>query len=130
MMLYDFQKKIYELLTDNPEITDIGGVYDYIPEDKPMPFVVIGEDRAEEWNTKTWRGKSITTRIHVWGEARSSLPTKKLLGLIEDTLQVDFESNQYQYQYDSIGELAAPRESVELVHGVIEINYKAKMKEV
>lgn len=127
MILFNFQQRIYELLKANTDINR--EVYDFIPEDDKMPFITIGEDRAVEWNTKTWKGKEITTTIHIWSDHRSILETKKLLGLIEETLAVDFEKGPFTYEFHRVGQLQVIRETVDLVHGVIELTYRSK-KEV
>ncbi|AOY76917.1 DUF3168 domain-containing protein [Clostridium formicaceticum] len=127
MILSNFQRGMYELLIANKEIDC--GVYDFIAEDEDMPFIVIGEDRAIDWNTKTWDGKEITTTIHIWAEKRSISHTKKLLDLIESTLKTDFEKDEYKYEYHSTGTIEVTRETVELVHGIIELTYRIK-KEV
>lgn len=128
LILYNFQLKINELLKANNEIT--WGVYDFIPEVKKMPFIIIGEDRAEEWNTKTWKGKEITTTINFWSDQRSMLEMKKMIGLLENTLALDFEKDNYEYEHNSTGVIEVKRESPEIINGAIQLTYHAKKEEV
>lgn len=122
MILYNFQSKVYELLSTNAEIDC--KIYDYVPEDKPLPYIVIGDDKAIPWNTKTSKGKEITTTIHVWSDTRGNLQVKKLLGLIEKTLDKNFEKDGYNFEHHETGTIDVTRESVELTHGSIELTYR------
>lgn len=122
MLLYKLQKHIFKTLNDNPQVTC--NIYDFIPSDEEMPYIAIGEDRAIEFNTKTEIGKEITTTIHVWGECRSMLEIKRLLGAIEESLCNDFEVDGEAFEFHKMENLEVVRETVELTHGQIEISYR------
>lgn len=123
MLLYDFQKKVYQ----NLNVTDVKavakGIYDYIPEGSKFPYIIIGEDRADSYNTKTEKGKEITTTIYVWAESRGMLDVKKLLGLIEEKLAKDLDI----FEFHEIETIEASRESVEYVQGTIIIKYRIEV---
>lgn len=119
--------KISELLKANKEIK--WGIFDYVPKDKDMPFIIIGEDVAIPWDTKTWKGKEIVTTINLWSDQRSMLDMKRVIGLVEDTLSVDFEKDGIEYEYHSVGTIQVKRETPEIINGIIELTYHAK-KEV
>ncbi|WP_331721907.1 DUF3168 domain-containing protein [Alkalithermobacter thermoalcaliphilus] len=118
------QRKIFEMLNIE-EIKNIANTYDYIPEDAKLPYIVIGEDRSIDYNTKTAKGKEITTTIHIWCDKRGSLQTKKLLGLIEKALVKDFQIENYIYEYKTTEFMSVERETIELLHGTIQIIYRA-----
>ncbi len=123
MLLYNFQKKIYQNLNVSDVKTVAKGIYDYIPEGKNLPYIVIGDDSARPYNTKLEKGKEITTTIYVWAESRGMLDTKKLLGLIEEKLAKDLGEFLF-YEIDTI---EARRESVEFVQGTIIIKYRCEV---
>ncbi|MEB1809028.1 MAG: DUF3168 domain-containing protein [Bacillaceae bacterium] len=121
MILYNFQRKIHDLLKGNKDIK--WGIYDYVPEVKRMPFIIIGEDFASPWNTKTWIGKQITTTINFWSDQRSMLEMKKMIGLVEDTLSIDFEIGGFEYEHHETGDIEVKRETEELIRGTIKLTY-------
>lgn len=121
MSIFDLQTKIYAALNVKA-LTDTAGVYDFIPETASLPYVVIGDDKAEKWNTKTSDGWKVTSVIHVWGEERSMKTVKQLLKTIETLLSVDLD----EFEFDGVNMISAVRYDVEFVHGTIELNYKVE----
>jgi len=119
--IFDLQKKIFAAL-NVPEISEKAGIYDYIPESAPMPFVVIGDDKAEKWQTKTSNGWKTDSTIHVWGAETSMLNVKSLLESIETALSVDLG----EFKFDGISLISTVRYDVEFVHGTIVVNYKVE----
>ncbi|MEX1308582.1 MAG: DUF3168 domain-containing protein [Eubacteriales bacterium] len=121
MSIFDLQKKIYTTLNATA-LTETAGVYDFIPESASLPYVVIGDDKAEKWNTKTSDGWRTTSVIHIWGEERSMQTVKKLLKTVETLLSVDLD----EFKFDGVSMISAVRYDVEFVHGTIELNYKVE----
>ncbi len=121
MSIFDLQKRIYAALNVS-EITSTAKIYDYIPETAPMPFVVIGDDKAEKWQTKTNDGWETTSAIHVWGAEESMKTVKQLLETIEALLSVDLN----EFKFHGVNAVSAERYDVEFVHGRIEVKYKVE----
>ena len=144
MLLYSFQKRIYELLAANASITEKAGIYDYVPEDKPLPFIVIGDDEVTEFKSKTYYGWEITTTINVWSDKRGSLVTKEIVGLIVDSLSVDtlvedltwsqllqaetewldLEEGGYAFKFHRMDRMEVVKETPELIRGTIALTYR------
>lgn len=80
--LLEIQEAIYGLLSAN---LSTAGVYDFVPEDAPYPFVTIGEATEIPRNTHDNFGREVTVTIHVW--------TKGMLGF-SATLSIANEIQQ------------------------------------
>ncbi|MCE9566368.1 MAG: DUF3168 domain-containing protein [Planctomycetes bacterium] len=84
------QAGIYSRLTGYSALTTaLGGskVYDFVPENATPPYVVIGDDTAIDWDTKSKYGWEFTITIHVWDfEKAGRKSVKTLLSHIFDAL--------------------------------------------
>ena len=83
------QDAIYDALTGNSSLmARIKGVYDSVPQatdpgsSAAFPFVTIGEDTVNEWDTDTELGADLTITIHVWSRYRGRKETKDIQGAI------------------------------------------------
>ena len=90
------QAGIYSRLTGYSALTTaLGGskVYDHVPQDTDAPFVVIGDDTAIDFDTKSNNGWEITLTIHCWDfEKAGRKSIKNIMGHIYDALHKS-ESN-------------------------------------
>jgi len=84
------QAGIYTRLTGYTALTTVLGgskVYDHVPQGTAAPYVVIGEDTAVEFDTKTSNGWETTLTIHCWDfEAAGRKSVKTIMGHIYDAL--------------------------------------------
>ncbi|MFJ8863613.1 DUF3168 domain-containing protein [Streptomyces sp. NPDC102451] len=65
------QTAIYAVLSGDDVLTDaIAAVYDYLPEEVPYPFVVIGEAIETPDNSHDRYGRETVVTLHVWTQAR------------------------------------------------------------
>ncbi|PAN01041.1 hypothetical protein CJI59_13845 [Streptomyces sp. Alain-F2R5] len=61
------QAALYARLKGDATLTgEISGVYDYVPEDVPYPFVVIGEATEVPDNWHGGFGRETVVTLHVW----------------------------------------------------------------
>lgn len=85
-----FQKGIYDRLAGYaPLTTALGGtkVYDHVPQGTAAPYVLIGDDTATDWDTKSKNGWEFTVTLHCWDfEKAGRKSVKNLLSLIHDAL--------------------------------------------
>lgn len=73
---WELQQAIYQRLAGDAALLDLLGgakIYDYVPEREAMPYVVIGDHRADEFDvtpTETSEGYGQEHRviIHAWSE--------------------------------------------------------------
>ncbi|MEV6471604.1 DUF3168 domain-containing protein [Streptomyces sp. NPDC051657] len=65
------QRAMYAVLTGDSTLGDlIAGVYDYLPEDVPYPFVVIGEATEIPDNSHDRYGRQTVVTLHGWDQYR------------------------------------------------------------
>ena len=117
--LYDLQKAIYQEINIDA-VLDMAQIFDYIPEGEEFPFIVIGDDRADELNTKTLRGYTTTSNIYVWGEEKSMKQVKQLLKIMCDSLNSDLGD----FEFIGFPEISANREMVDYVKGTLVVKYE------
>ncbi len=84
----EIQKTIYTVLDAALSVD----VYDKAPQGtdsgdlSAFPYVTIGEDTINVWDTATESGFTATVMIHTWSRAEGRKETKDLQGLIYDAL--------------------------------------------
>lgn len=62
-------------------------VYDFVPENAAAPYVVIGDDTATDWDTKSKAGWEFTVTIHCWDfEKAGRKSVKSILSAVHDAL--------------------------------------------
>jgi hypothetical protein len=108
------QTAIFQRLsTYAPIAAVVKGVYDNVPQphdagkDADYPYVVIGEDTVNEWDTDTDTGAEVVVTIHTWSRKRGRLETKTIQGFLYNALHrfdlsvtgyhnvgIDWESDQ------------------------------------
>jgi hypothetical protein len=119
MSLFDLQKKIYAAINVYA-VTSKAKIYDYVPEAKKLPFIVIGDDSTIELKTKTFMGYETTSILHIWGQERSMKTVKTLLETITNLLSNDLGN----FSFHGITSMSIRRESVEYVKGTLEVKFR------
>lgn len=89
----NLQTAIYDKLTnDSALMALITAVYDHVPQnaasedDSAFPYVVIGDDNVDAWDTDTETGFEFVITIHTWSRYRGRKETKQVQGAIYDAL--------------------------------------------
>jgi hypothetical protein len=121
--MYEIQSKIYEKLNSSNELKKIcNGVYDYVPENTSVPYVVFGHIQSMSDNDKTYNNEKVTVTLDVWSEAKGRKETVAIIQAIEKLL-----SNGIEHE-DLIEQKIISRDVVEenygLYHGTIEIAFQ------
>ena len=84
------QAGIYTRLNNYSALTAVIGankVFDHVPQGTVAPYVMIGDDTAIDWDTKSKFGWEFTLTIHVWDfEKKGRKSVKTLLGHVFDAL--------------------------------------------
>lgn len=87
----ELQKTIYTALNSDATLSAmITGVYDDVPEGSTYPYVVIGEQTAVNFGSKTLDGLEHTLTVHVWSQYRGRKEAKEIMERIYNILH---ESN-------------------------------------
>jgi len=61
-------------------------VFDHTPQDSELPYIVIGEGTASDFDTKDTDGMDQSLTIHTWSDYRGLSETKQIMGAVVDAL--------------------------------------------
>lgn len=61
-------------------------VYDHVPQGSAFPYIVIGEDTSNQWDTDDSVGTDATCTIHVWSRERGKREVKLIMDAIYERL--------------------------------------------
>ena len=85
-----------------------------------MPYVIIGDDKAIAFNTKTGKGYETTSVITVWAKTRGMSFVKDLLSILCELLAKDLGI----FEFHELSLVSAERVDVEYVKGALEVKYR------
>jgi hypothetical protein len=78
------QQAILALLSQSPGIGY--SVFDHTPDNQAYPYVVIGDDNVQPFDTKTFNGFELSVVIHTWSQYAGRKEIKTMQGLIYSAL--------------------------------------------
>lgn len=85
----ELQKAIYaKLANDAPLLAIATAVYDYVPQPDDsgdpaeFPYVVIGDDSLNAWDTDSTTGADASVTIHTWSRYKGKQEIKAMQGAI------------------------------------------------
>lgn len=85
---WPLQQAVFSALNGN--VTGLNGsnitVYDDVPEDVVYPYVIIGEETALNFGSKTLDGVEHTLTIHVWSQYRGRREIKQIMQSVYEIL--------------------------------------------
>jgi len=64
-------------------------VYDAVPEESTYPYIVIGDDIANNWGTKSFPAWNVLVTIHVWSSYDGWQEVKAIMEAIEEKLCIN-----------------------------------------
>lgn len=83
----EVQKAIYQRLSSDPVLSTMAnGVWDEIPEGVNFPYVQLGDDTVNPYDTKTSYGEDMTVTIHVWSQGPGKTQAKTIMNVILQAL--------------------------------------------
>lgn len=93
---FALQQSVYDTLVRDATLVSLAGdggspeqaqVFDHVPVGTSMPFVVVGDDTAQEAGAKDFDGQEITVTIHSWDDThRGRKGVKDLMSAVYDAL--------------------------------------------
>lgn len=85
---FALQTAIYSKLnTDSNLTTTLGcAVFDEVPATATYPYIVLGEETANEYDTKDLKGSQTTINLHIWSEYQGSKECKNIMDRVHDLL--------------------------------------------
>ena len=85
--LWPLQKAIYQRLANDPVIKQmVTGVYDEVEKRAKLPYIQIGDDTVNPYDTKTNYGEQITITLHAWSEGPGKTEIKRIMDAILQAL--------------------------------------------
>lgn len=85
--LLRLQEAIYTTLKNDTTLsTLVTDVLDYVPENQPTPYIVIGHFTENAENTFTETGRDIIARIHIWSTAKGNEEGLNILDRVVELL--------------------------------------------
>lgn len=103
--LWPLQQAIFKRLDSDTAIkAKITGVYDYVPQDAELPYVVIGNPIANPFETKTSYGENIPWTLHCYSDYPGKKETIDILNLMVRALTKEpwtvegFKVNRFQIE--------------------------------
>lgn len=105
-MFADIQQAIYTALATDGSVdallarqrdpsgepTNGPAVYDHVPQppdgadDSWFPYITIGDNTSDDWDTDTERGLDTTVTIHVWSRSRGRMQAREIQGAVYEAL--------------------------------------------
>ncbi len=71
----DLQAAIFQKLNRDAILEGmLGGdrIFDFVPDGQAFPYIIIGDDDLDDWNTHTFVGFKGTTTINVWSQSKDT----------------------------------------------------------
>jgi len=84
------QTAIFTALSADTNIKSVLGnparIYDEVPREAAMPYLVIGDDKQSDWSTSTDTGAEHVLTLHVWSRARGRKESKTIAEAVRAAL--------------------------------------------
>ena len=111
---FALQERLFTTLNSDNTLTSTLGaaVYDEVPENSSYPYVNIGADAQNEYDTKDLNGSDVTINIDVWSQYKGSKEAKNIMDrvhtLLHDTSLTVTGFNLVNLRFQSSGVLRDP----------------------
>ena len=84
------QTAIFAALSMDANVKSVLGdpprIYDEVPRNAAMPYLVIGDGKESDWSTSTDTGTEHALVLHVWSRARGRKESKIVAATVRDVL--------------------------------------------
>lgn len=81
--LWPLQTAVFERLDNDTVLKEmVNGVFDEIEEGTQLPFIQIGDDTVNPYDTKTSHGEELTLTIHAWSAGPGKTEAKRIMSEI------------------------------------------------
>lgn len=127
--LLELQGALYARLSSDTNLSNrINGVFDNEAiEGTSAPYIVLGEDTANDWGTKTNNGEEITHTLHVWSDNEAKKETKEIMNLILQSLGTPLSlGGGFLLEVKKREYMEVFKDPSGSTHGVIRLRFKIK----
>jgi hypothetical protein len=82
------QQALYGALTGDAGVAALVStrIFDDVPRDAALPYIVIGEDEESDWSTVTESGSEHSLTLHVWSRAAGYKEIKQICDAVRGAL--------------------------------------------
>ncbi|MGX9134046.1 DUF3168 domain-containing protein [Rummeliibacillus sp. JY-2-4R] len=77
-------------------VTNYKGVYDYVTEDTPFPYIVIGEPTSNQFEVKNNDIVDMSVTLHIWSIYKGNSEAYKILSAIHETFKYKLDITGYK----------------------------------
>lgn len=116
--LFETQETIFKRLTEELG-NKVNGVFDYVPEDTKLPYIVIGRVYSVPEKTKTTEGERIEVELDIWSSAKGKKETINIVNLIKNALEDDLVIPGADVIDQEIKSIEVLEEINDLYHGTV-----------
>ena len=111
-------KSLLKKLRNKTEDLGVNYVLDYVPEEKVMPYIVLGEVGTMNDGTKKGFGESINIDIEIWSKNKGKYKDLNTAKKIQELLLEDLESLEGEEEFQTVYQDATTITSRELDFGI------------
>lgn len=123
--MFEVQQKIFSAIDNNLELQEIvSGMYDYVPEDTPLPYITFGQILSSEDVTKTDEGEELVFSIESWSISKGRKELVKIITEIEKSLEEEIQLSSAQV----IEQKVINREVIEYQYGLYHGSIQFKIR--
>lgn len=128
--MYEVQQKVFSVLNaDSTLLSKVNGVYDYVPEKTPVPYVTFGHVQSSSEGSKTDDGEKITVTLDIWSESKGRKEAVSILNIIENILKADVVLDTAFLIDQKVTNREVWEESYGLYHATLEIEFLIEWEE-
>ena len=121
-------KSLLKRLRQETENLGVNYVLDYVPEEKVMPYIVLGEVGSMEDGTKKGFGESINIDIEIWSKNKGKYKDLNTAKKIQEILLEDLEPLEEEEEFITVYQDTATLTSRELDFGLFLTVVKLKIR--
>ena len=111
-------KSLLKTLREQTEELGVNYVLDYVPEEKVMPYIVLGEVGTMDDGTKKGFGESINIDIEIWSKNKGKYKDLVTAKKIQELLLEELAPLDKEEEFDTIWQDATTVTSRELDFGI------------
>ena len=121
-------KSLLKTLREHTEELGVNYVLDYVPEEKAMPYVVLGEVGTMDDGNKKGFGESINIDIEIWSKNKGKYKDLNTAKKIQEILLEDLEPLEEEEEFITVYQDTATLTSRELDFGLFLTVVKLKIR--
>lgn len=129
--MFEIQQKMFQALQGNADlVAKVSGIYDFVPEKTPLPYITFGKVSSQPLNTKIEDGETVSVSIDTWSEGKGRKETIDIMNAVEETLKTELVLDSASLISQRVTNREVWEEQYGLFTGTIEIEIKTIWEEI